>query len=120
VWYWIPVRDGVRFDGSVVSTGPPTLVLLWHEMEGGRPWAFGASGGDFPQHDVRHGLDDGHTVWCQVAWAAGYGWAGCCVNVLCCVVPNYAVVPCWLGQPREFLQEAVCWCCSSDDFNTGD
>jgi len=37
VWYWISVRDGARVEGSVVSTGPTTVVLLWHEMEGGRP-----------------------------------------------------------------------------------
>ena len=38
VWYCVPVRDGDRVQGLVVSTGPPTVVLLWHEMEDGRPW----------------------------------------------------------------------------------
>jgi len=120
VWYWIPVRDGASVQGSVVSIGPPTVVLLWHEMEGGRPWAFGSSGGAIPQHGVELGLGDGHAVWCQAAWVAGYRWAGCCANVVCCVVPELAVGPCCLGQPREFLQEAVWWCASSDDFDTGD
>ena len=52
VWCWIPVWDGASVQGSVVSTGPATAVLLRHEMEGGRQWAFGASGGAFPQHGV--------------------------------------------------------------------
>ena len=120
VWYWIPVWDGASVQGSVVSTGPPTAVLLWHEMEGGRPWAFGASGGAILQHGVELGLGNSQTVWCQVAWAAGYRWAGCGADVMCCVVPDLVVASCWFGQPREFLQEAVWWRASSDDFDTGD
>jgi len=84
-------------------------------MEGGRPWALGASGGAVPQHGVGLGLSNG-----QAAWAAGYGWAGCCAGVMCCVVPDLPVAPCWLGHSREFLQEAVWWRASSDDFDTGD
>ena len=119
VWYWIPVRDCVSVEGSLVSTGPPTVVLLWHEMEVGRQWAFGASSGAVPQHGVDLGLGVGHTVWCQAAWSVGYGWTGFCANVVCCVVPDVAVVPCWLGKTRELFQEAV-WCCaSSDDFKLG-
>jgi hypothetical protein len=67
VWDWIPVRDGPSVKGSVVSTGPPTAVLLWHEMEGGRPWALGASGSAVPQHGVELGLGNGQAVWCQAA-----------------------------------------------------
>jgi hypothetical protein len=44
MWDQIPVRDGVSVQSSVISTGPPTAVLLGHEMEGGRPWTLGVSG----------------------------------------------------------------------------
>ena len=107
VWDWIPVRDGPSVTGSIVSTGPPTAVLLRHEMEGGRPRALGAFDGAVPQHGVELGLGDGQAVWCQAAWAAGYRWAGCCADVMRCVVLDFAMAPSWLGQPREFLQEAV-------------
>ena len=119
VWDWIPVRGGPSFKGSVVFTVPPTAVLR-HEVEGGRPRALGASGSAVPQHGVELGLGDGQAVWCQAAWAAGYRWAGCCADVMCCVVLDLAVAPCWLGQPREFLQDAVWWRASCDDFHTGD
>jgi len=119
VWYWIPGRDGARVEGSVDCAGPPNVVLLCHEKEGGRPRTFGAYGGAVPEHGVEHGLGVGHTVWCQAAWSVGYGWTGFCANVVCCVVPDVAVVPCWLGKTRELFQEAV-WCCaSSDDFKLG-
>ena len=119
VWYWIPVRDGTTVEGSLVSKGPPTVVLLCHEMEDVRPCAFGASGGAVPQHGDEHDLGDGHTVWCQAAWTAGYGCAEYGANEVCCVVPELAVGLCWLGQPREFLQKALCLCALSDDFETG-
>jgi hypothetical protein len=118
VWDWIPVRNGPSVKGSIVSTGPPTAVLR-HEMEGGRPRALGASGGAAPQHGVRLGFGDGQAFWCQAAWAADYRSDRCCADVMRCVVLDLAVAPCWLGQPREFLQEAV-WCrASSDAFYTG-
>jgi len=94
VWDWIPVRNGASIKGSVVSTGPPTAVLLQHEMEGGRPWTLGASGSAIPQHGVELALGDGQAVWCQAAWAAGYRWAGCCADVMHCVVLELAVAPC--------------------------
>ena len=50
VWDWIPVGDGAILQGLVVSTGPPTTVLLEHEMEGRRAWALGASGCAILQH----------------------------------------------------------------------
>jgi len=106
VWDCIPVRDGASVKGSVVSTGPPTAVLR-HEMEGGRTWALGASDSAVPQHGVELGLGDGQEVWYQAAWAAGYRWSGCCADVMRCVVLDLAVAPCWLGQPREFFQEAA-------------
>ena len=89
-------------------------------MEGGRPRALGASGGAVPQHGVELGLGDGQAVWCQAAWAAGYRWAGCCADVMRRVVLDFAIAPCWLGQPREFLQEAVWWRASCDDLHTAD
>jgi len=95
VWNWKPVRDGASVQGSVVSTGPPTAVLLWHEMEGGQPWAFGASRGAVPQHGVELGLGDGHAVWCQTAWAAGYRRAGCCTDVMCCAGPPGDTLLAW-------------------------
>ena len=90
-----------------------------HEMEGGRPWAFGASGGAVPQHCFELGLGDGHAVWCQAARAAGCTSAGGCTDVICCIVLDLPVAPCWLGQSREFIQEALWWCASSDDFALG-
>jgi hypothetical protein len=30
-----------------------------------------------------------------------------CADMMSGVVPHFALVPCWPGQPREFLQEAV-------------
>ena len=64
-------------------------------------------------------LGDGQAFCCHAAWAASYRWAGCCADVMRCVVLDLAVAACWLGQPREFLQEAV-WCrASSDEFYTG-
>jgi hypothetical protein len=117
VWDWIPVRNGPSVKGSMVSTGPPTAVLR-HEMEGGRPRALGTSGGAVSSHGGEFGLGV-QAVWCQASWSAGYRWAGCCADVMRCVVLDLAMTPCWLGQPREFLQEAV-WCsASSDDFYTG-
>jgi hypothetical protein len=56
---WIPVRNGPRVKGSIVSTGPPTAVPFRHEMEGGRPRALGAFGCAVPQHGVELGLVDG-------------------------------------------------------------
>jgi len=41
---WVPVWNGASIEFSVVSTGPPTIVFLGHEVEGGRPWSFGTSG----------------------------------------------------------------------------
>jgi hypothetical protein len=35
VWDWVPVRYSKGVECSVVSTGPPTAVLLGHETEGG-------------------------------------------------------------------------------------
>ena len=63
VWDRIPVWNGASVQGSVVSTGPLTAVLLGYEMEGGRPWAIGASGSAIPQHGVELSLGDGQTVW---------------------------------------------------------
>jgi len=61
-------------------------------MEGGRPWAFGASGGAVPQQGVELGLGDGQVVWCQTA---GYRWAGCCADVLCCAGPHGGSLLVW-------------------------
>jgi len=58
VWHCIPVRNGASVKGSVVSAGPPTAVLR-HEMEGGRPWALGASGSSVSHRGVEPGLCDG-------------------------------------------------------------
>jgi hypothetical protein len=44
LWDWIPVRNRASVQGSLVSAGSPTAVLLGHELEGGRQWALGASG----------------------------------------------------------------------------
>jgi ribosomal protein S14 len=33
VWKWVSVGDGANVQGSIISTGPPTAVLLRHEME---------------------------------------------------------------------------------------
>jgi hypothetical protein len=35
MWNRIQVRDGSGVQGTVISTRPPTAVLLGHEMEGG-------------------------------------------------------------------------------------
>jgi len=48
VWDWIPVQDGPSVKGSIVSTEPPTTVLLRYEMEGGRTRALGSSVGAVP------------------------------------------------------------------------
>ena len=120
MWDWIPVRDGASVQGSVVSTGPPTAVLLGHEVEGGRAWAIGASGCAILQHGVELGLGHGQAFGMKVAWAAGYWRAGCCANVMLGVVPHLAIAPCWFRQLREFLQEAVRGRASRDDFYTGE
>jgi hypothetical protein len=49
VWDWIFVRDVPRVKVSIVSTGPPTAVLLRHELLGGRPRAIGSFDGAFTQ-----------------------------------------------------------------------
>lgn len=46
MWDWLSVRDSASVQGSVIYTRPPTAIL-GHEMEGGRPWAFGISGCTF-------------------------------------------------------------------------
>ena len=83
MWDWIPVRDGASIQGLVGSTGPPTAVLLGHEMEGGRPWALGVSGCAVLQHGVELGLGYGQAFRIKAAWAAGHWRARCCANVLC-------------------------------------
>jgi hypothetical protein len=83
VWDWVYVRDGASVKGSVVSTGPPTAVLLGHEMEGGRPWTHGSSGCTVLQHGVQLGLARGQVVRIKAAWAAGYWRAGRCADVMC-------------------------------------
>ena len=120
VWNWVPVRNGASIECSVVATGSPTAVLLGHEMEGRRPQALGTLGCTVPQHGVEFGLGHGQAVWGKAAWTAGYRRAGCCPDVLCCVVTYSAMVPSWSCQPREFLQEAVWGCASCDDLHTGD
>ena len=100
--------------------GHATAERLRHEIEGGRQWALGASVIAVPQHGFEFGLGDGQAVWCQAAWAVGYRWAGCCADVMCCVVLDLEVAPCWLGQPREFLPVAVCGRASCDGLHTGD
>jgi hypothetical protein len=118
VWDWTLVRDGSSVKGSIVSRVPPTAVLR-QEMGDGHPRANGASGGAVPQHGVELGLGDGQDVWCQASWSADYRWAGCCSKVMHCVVLDVAFSSCWLGQPREFIQETVCCRASSDDFYIG-
>ena len=75
---WIPLMDGASVQGSVISTGPPTAVLLGHEMESGRPCALGASGCAVLQYGVELGLGHGQAVRFKPAWAAGYWWVGPC------------------------------------------
>ena len=99
---------------------PPTTLLLWHEMGGGRPWTFGASGCTAPQHGVELGLGHGQAVRIKAAWAAGYWRAGRCLDVMCGVKPHLVMAPCRFRQLREFLQEAVWGLASCDDFYTGD
>jgi hypothetical protein len=72
VWDWVPVGNGASIKSSVVSTESPAAVLFGHEMEGGQPWALGASGCTIPQHDVESGLGHSQTVRSKEAWAAGY------------------------------------------------
>ena len=47
---WVPVRYCPGFECSVVTAGPPTVVLLRQEMEGREPWAVGAARGAILQH----------------------------------------------------------------------
>jgi hypothetical protein len=120
MWDWIPVSDGVSVQSLVVSTGPPTAVLLGHEMEGGRPQSLGASGCAVQQHGVELGLGHGQAFRIKAAWAAGYWRAGCCANVVRGVVPHLAMAAGWFRQLREFFQEAVRGRASCNDFYTGD
>jgi hypothetical protein len=52
VWDRIPVRVGASVQSSIISAMPPNAVLLGHEVDGGRPWTFGASGSDVLNHGV--------------------------------------------------------------------
>jgi len=101
---WIPVRDGASVQGSVVSTGPPTAVLLGYEMESGEPWALGASGSAVLQHGVELGLGHSQAVRNKAAWATGYWRPGGCAYVMCGAVAHFAMAPSWFCQPWNFLQ----------------
>jgi hypothetical protein len=116
---WVPVRNGANIQGSVISAGPTTAVL-GHEVEGGRPWALGASGCTVLQHGVDLGLGDGQTFRVKAAGAAGYWRPGRCSNVMRRVVPHLAMAPCGLHQFRESLQEAVRGRAFHHYFYTGD
>ena len=35
VWHWVSVGDFANVHGSLISTTPPTAVLLEHEIKGG-------------------------------------------------------------------------------------
>ena len=71
VWDWVSIRDSASVQGSVISTRPPTAVLLGLEMGGGWPWALGTSGCTVPQHGIELGLGHGQAVRSKAAWAAG-------------------------------------------------
>ena len=116
----MPVRDGASVQGLVVSTGPPTAVLLGHEMESGQPLALGTSGYTVLQHSIELGLGHGQAVRIKAAWVVGYWWAGRCTYVMCGAVLHLAMAPCRFCQLRKFLQEAVRGHASHDDFNTRD
>jgi len=89
-------------------------------MEGGRPWALGASGCTVLQHGVELGLDHGQAIWGKAARTAGCRRAGCCPDLVCSAVPHLTIVTCWFCQPRKFLQEFVWGRASCNNFHTGD
>ena len=89
-------------------------------MEGGRPWALGASGCAVLQHSVELGLGHDQAVRIKAAWAAGYWRDRCCVDVMRGVVPHLAMAPIRFRQIRKFLQEAVQGFASRNDLYTGD
>jgi hypothetical protein len=82
VWDSVSVRDCESDLGSVISIKSTAVVLLGHEMEGGRPWALGTSGSTVPQHGVEIGLGQSQAVRSKVTWASGNWRAGCCVDVV--------------------------------------
>jgi len=88
-------------------------------MEGGRPWALGASGCAVLQHGVELGLGHGQAVRIKAARAAGYWRAGCCVDMMRGVVPHLAMAPSRFRQIRKILQEAGKGLASRDDLYTG-
>jgi hypothetical protein len=96
VWDRIPVWDGASVQSSIISAGPPTVVLLGDEMEGGRPWTLDTSGCAVLQHGVELGFGHCQAVRIKTAWAAGYWWAGRCAYVMLGAVSHLAVAPCWL------------------------
>jgi hypothetical protein len=116
----VAVRNGAGVQSTVVSTRPPTVVFLGHEMECRRPWTLGTPSCSIPQHGVKLCLCHSQAVTGESAWAEGCWWAGCGAYVVCCVVPHLTVRPSWPDERREFSQKAVRQDVSSDDFNTGD
>jgi hypothetical protein len=96
VWDLIHVRDGASVQSSIISAGSSTVVLLVHEMEGGRPWTLGASGCAFLQYGFELAFGHCQAVRIKTAWAAVYRWAGRCTYVMFGAVAHLAVAPCWL------------------------
>jgi hypothetical protein len=119
VWDWVMVGVGASVQGSVISTRPPNPVLLGHEMESGRPWALGTSGCTVAQHSIALGLGHSQVIRSKAAWAAGYWWPWCCLNVVHGIVPHFMMDPSRFGQLQQFLQDAVWGRASCDGFHTG-
>jgi hypothetical protein len=78
------------------------------------------SGCSVPQHGVELRLGHCRAVMSEAPWATGYWWARCGAYVVRCVVPHLTMDLRWLGERREFLQEAVRESVSSNDFHAVD
>jgi hypothetical protein len=119
------MRDGVAVgnsagvQGSVVTAGTPTVVLLGHDMECGGPRTFGAASCAILQHGVEFGLGNSEPVRCEATWSAGDWWARCGPDVVDRVVAHFMLKTSGTCEGWELGEEGVDWSAATDDFHPG-
>jgi hypothetical protein len=60
----IAIKNGAGVEGSIIAAGASAVVLLWHDVEGGRPGALRSASFAFSQHDVELCFGDSQSVRC--------------------------------------------------------
>jgi hypothetical protein len=73
----VAVGNDTGVEGSIISTGPPPVVLLGYDVGRRRPGTLRAASCAILQHGVKLGFGDSEPIQCQSPWLAGDRWARC-------------------------------------------